>query len=90
LKQDAGAALETATARLERMSGYKFRELADRLEQLSGHKFGELAAWLKRLYRQVAAPPVVTPAGAPYLVDRYMHAPVYLTPEGRLKTVVGR
>lgn len=90
LKQDAGVALQTATARLERFTGYNFGQLAGRLEQISSGKFGQLAAWLERLYRQVTAPPVLTPAGTPYIVDRYLHAPVYLTPEGRLKTVVGR
>lgn len=70
------------------MAAGKF--LVARLEKASGHRLSEVKRWLTRLTRQLTSPAVDAPAGAPYIVDRYMHAPIYLTAEGRLKTVVSR
>ena len=61
-----------------------------RLEKLSGTRFDQVTAWTARTYKQFMSPPVITPAAGPYVVDRYMHAPLYRTHDGRLKTVVAR
>lgn len=62
----------------------------ERLEKLTGTRVDQVTAWTARMYKQFMSPPVMTPAAGPYVIDRYMHAPLYVTRDGRLKTVVAR
>ncbi len=75
---------------LQQDTASAFGVVKDRLEKLTGTRFEQVTAWAARTYKQFTSPPVMTPAAGPYVVDRYMHAPMYLTREGRLKTVTAR
>jgi hypothetical protein len=67
---------------------------AKKLAKEGGKRLGEYSRWFNALFRQQQAPPVITPAAGAYPRLRLSHAepvtpkhPLWVLPDGRLKTV---
>lgn len=58
----------------------------------------EFGGWFARYFKQLSGPPAMTPCGSPYSMEQKLvpstfgqhHSKLYLTEQGRLKTVISR
>ena len=66
------------------------RVIAWKVRRLVGCKLDAVLEWCADFYRQLNAPPILTPAGNPYVQQRWQPLHLFLTPDGRLKSVVER
>jgi hypothetical protein len=67
--------------------------LCRQAEVLARHKFQEVSKWFCKLYTQLQSHPQATPVGGPYTAQPLVtqqRPNLFLTPEGRIKTVVHR